>query len=64
MGQLCIYPQEIARLLNISERQAQWILKAVRKELNKKKNQVITVREFSAYKGFDEAELQQALDAL
>jgi hypothetical protein len=53
MGQLCIYPQEAARLLNISERQAQRIFKAIRKELNKKKHQVITLKEFCDYKGLD-----------
>ncbi|MBB5438147.1 hypothetical protein HDC92_001822 [Pedobacter sp. AK017] len=64
MGRLCIYPQEAARLLRLSERQAQRLFKTIREELNKKKHQAITVKEFSEYKGLDEAEVQLALDAL
>lgn len=62
MGRLCIYPQEAARLLHISERQAQRIFKAIRNELDKKKHQAITVKEFCDYKGFEEAEVKQELD--
>ncbi|MNY42957.1 hypothetical protein D3C86_1778860 [compost metagenome] len=64
MGRLCIYPQEVALLLKVSERQAQRIFKAIRKELNKKKHQAITLREFSEYKGFEEAEVEQKLNNL
>lgn len=64
MGRLCIYPQEAARLLHVTERQAQRIFKAIRKELNKKKHQAITIKEFCDYKGFEEIEVAQALDKL
>lgn len=64
MGRLCIYPQEAARLLRISERQAQRLFKTIRQELNKKKHQAITVKEFSEYKGLDEAEVQLVLAVL
>lgn len=64
MGRLCIYPKEAAMLLNIGERQAQRIFKAIRKELSKKKHQAITVKEFADYKGYDEAKVEQALAEL
>lgn len=64
MGRLCIYPKEAALLLNISERQAQRIFKAIRTELNKQKHQEVTVREFCEYKGFEEAEVRQGLEDL
>lgn len=64
MGRLCIYPQEAAQLLRLSERQAQRLFKTIRQELNKKKHQAITVKEFSEYKGLDETEVQLALDEL
>ena len=61
MVRLCIYPKEVAGLLNISERQAQRVLQSIRKELNKKKKQAITIREFAEYKGFDAADVLKAL---
>ncbi|WP_316814095.1 hypothetical protein [Pedobacter heparinus] len=63
MGRLCIYPQEAARLLHVTERQAQRIFKAIRKELNKKKHQAITLKEFCEYKGFEETEVDNQLNS-
>ncbi|TKC63710.1 hypothetical protein FBD94_05015 [Pedobacter hiemivivus] len=64
MQRLCIYPKEAASLLKVGERQAQRIFKSIRKEINKKKRQFITVKEFSEYKGVDELDVLNALNKL
>jgi hypothetical protein len=61
MQRLCIYPREAADLLNVGERQAQRIFKSIREEINKKKRQSITIKEFSEYRGLDEADVRKAL---
>jgi hypothetical protein len=62
MQRLCIYPKEAASLLNVSERQAQRIFKAIRQEVNKKKRQSITIKEFSEYRGLEESDVRKALE--
>lgn len=57
MVRLCIYPKEVAELLHVGERQAQRILKTIRNEVNKKKNQSVTIKEFCEHRGFDEADV-------
>lgn len=49
MERVCIYPKEAAIVLGLKERQAQRIFRNIRRELNKKNHQFITVREFSEY---------------
>lgn len=54
MERLCIYPNEAAELLGITERQAQRKFRAIRFEMNKKKGQYITIKDFSDYTGIPE----------
>lgn len=61
MHLLCINPKQAAGLLRVGERQAQRIFKAIRQEVNKKKRQSITIKEFSEYRGLDEVEVRNAL---
>jgi hypothetical protein len=61
MELLCIYTKQVSTLLHVSERQAQRTLKAIREEVNKKKKQAVTIKEFCDYKGFDEATVLAAL---
>lgn len=49
-------------LMNVSERQAQRIIKAIREELNKKKRHLITIKEFCAHQGLEESEVRKALN--
>lgn len=61
MELLCIYTKQVAWVESVSERQAQRILQKIRKELNKKKGQAVTIKEFSESRGYDEAEVREAL---
>lgn len=61
MELLCIYTKQVSGLLRVGERQAQRILQAIRKEVNKEKKQAVTIKEFCDYKGFDEAAVIAAL---
>lgn len=64
MEPLCIYTKQVAHILEISERQAQRILKSIRKDLNKKKRHAITVKEFSDFKGLNEADVREKLRSI
>lgn len=57
MERLCIYPKEAAKLLGLKERQAQRIFRNIRRELNKKRHQFITVKEFFEYIGIPEQDI-------
>lgn len=54
MERVCIYPKEAAKLLGLRERQAQRIFRNIRRELNKKNHQFITVKEFCEYTAIPE----------
>lgn len=64
MEPLCIYTKQIAYIEKVGERQAQRILKDIKTDLNKKKRHVVTVKEFSEFKGYDEAEVREILRKL
>lgn len=57
MEPLCIYPKQAARLLNIKDRQAQRLFRNIRFVLKKDRHQYITIKEFCAYTGLDEGQI-------
>lgn len=57
MRKVCIHPKQAALFLEIIERQAQRIFQRIRFELNKKKHQYITVKEFCDHTGIDENQI-------
>ncbi len=48
---ICIYPKDIERITGKSYRQSTRILQAVRKNLNKLENELVTIEEFCQYAG-------------
>lgn len=64
MERVCIYPKEAAQILNLKERQTQRKFRDLRKELNKKKHQIITVKEFAKYLGIPKKTVLAALKGL
>ena len=46
---LCIYPKDIQRITGKSYRQSIRLLQNIRKELNKLKNEFVSVEEFCQY---------------
>jgi hypothetical protein len=61
---LCIHTRQVSDLLFVSERQAQRILKTIRSEVNKKKKQAVTLKEFCKHLGFDEADVLTKLSQI
>ena len=53
----CIYAKEIAKILGKSERTALRIMENMKFVLNKKPHQLLTIREFCEYAGFDYEEV-------
>lgn len=56
MKRVCIYPKDLCGPLGIGERQAQRKIREVRKALDKKKHQYLTINEFCEYMGIPRAE--------
>jgi hypothetical protein len=50
---IVVYSQDIQRITGRSERYAQTVLKTIKKDLGKKKHQLITWQEFCAFGGLD-----------
>ncbi len=48
---ICIYPKDIERITGKSYRQSARMLQAVRKNLNKLENELVTIEEFCQYAG-------------
>jgi hypothetical protein len=48
-------------MLHVGDRQAQRILKKIREEFNKKKNQAVTVKEFCEHRGLEEKDVLNIL---
>jgi hypothetical protein len=46
---LCIYPKDIQRITGKSYRQSIRLLQKIRKELNKLKNEFVSIEEFCQY---------------
>lgn len=61
MDRVCIYPKEAADILDKSERHAQRVFRAIRKENHKKRHQPVTIKEFAEYTGIPEAEIHRRL---
>lgn len=61
MERVCIFPKEAAEILSRNDRHAQRVFREIRKEYHKKKNQPVTIKEFSEYTGIPEAEIHKRL---
>ena len=48
---ICIYPKDIERITGKSYRQSTRMLQAVRKNMNKLENEIVTIEEFCQYAG-------------
>lgn len=56
---LCIYPKDIALILDITPRHARRYLHMIRAALGKKPHQFISISEFADYTGLDEEEIRR-----
>lgn len=57
MKRICITTTDVMFITGKSDRQARNIINDIKDHLNKKKHQVITVKEFSQYMGIPEEEI-------
>jgi predicted transcriptional regulator len=58
---VCIFTIEAAEILRSTVRQAQRKFREIRRELNKKKGQPITIKDFADYTGIPEATIYELL---
>jgi hypothetical protein len=54
MERVCVFPKDVVRLIGLSEREAQKLIRDIRLALNKCKHQYVTKREFAQYTGISE----------
>ena len=60
-NRIVIYPQDVRLITGRGVRQAQRILRNIRKRVGKHRNQYVTIEEFSGYSGLSVDELEQYL---
>ncbi|WAC42227.1 hypothetical protein [Pedobacter sp. SL55] len=53
MKRACIYPKDVSILTGKSVRHAQKLLQTIKDAMNKRKDQYVTLTEFSEYTGID-----------
>ncbi|MDQ8005980.1 MAG: hypothetical protein REI64_14355 [Pedobacter sp.] len=51
MKRVCIYPKDVSILTDKSLRHAQKLLQTIKDAMNKRKDQYVTIAEFSEYTG-------------
>lgn len=51
MNRVCIYPKDIQLITGKSYRQSTRLMQKIKKELNKPKNEFLTIDEFCTYTG-------------
>ena len=54
----CIYPKDVQRITGKSYRQSLRMLQQIKRDLNKEKEQFITIEEFSNYTGINRVEVE------
>lgn len=54
MERVCIFPKDVVKLIGMTEREAQRLLRIIRAAYNKTKHQYVTVKEFAEYTGISE----------
>ncbi|MCM2302987.1 MAG: hypothetical protein NDI80_10225 [Flavobacteriaceae bacterium] len=54
----CIYPKDVQRITGKSYRQSLRMLQQIKRDLNKEKEQYITIEEFSNYTGINRVEVE------
>lgn len=59
---LCIYPADVHLITGKSMRQAQMLLRKIRRELHKLKHQAISIDEFCEYMGLDRQSVIEKLN--
>ena len=61
LERLCIYPKDIMIITGKSERYSRKLLQEIKKQLGKKPNQFVTIKEFSEFSGLDEMEINKII---
>ena len=61
LERLCIYPKDIMIITGKSERYSRKLLQEIKKQLGKKPNQFVTIKEFSEFSGLDELEINKII---
>jgi len=58
---ICVYPKDIMLLTGRSERYARDLLRKIKKQLNKREHQLLTISEAAKYFGIEKKELNKVI---
>jgi len=64
MNRICIYPSDVSFLTGKGESTCRRIIRAIKKKNHKEKHQLVTIKEFCIYMGFDYREVFNSINGI